>query len=189
MSCLGQPCLLSWPLRASPVRPPPPRSFEELREGQLLDGKVAVFGETGVLLDIGFDVLARLQCSYEQRKRIWRTDVLRGLRVELVEWESRRVHVSFDGLLDLVEGRLVIEQLRRGQILSGTVVSTALVDVNAERKALILGPRDQVFKLRRNEILEGLRVARVRKGKLDVRLPGLEERVAGRGLLVKDPSG
>ncbi|CAK0808933.1 unnamed protein product, partial [Prorocentrum cordatum] len=144
-------------LRVSVEGLPRPRLLGEFQEGDLVDGRVAFRGKAGVSIDIGCAQKAKLLGPSSEVSKLALAEVVKGLRIEKVDVETKEVHVSFPGLSDLVAGRPEkrCRDLRVGEVVHGRVaVSTpvahgsaqgqALVDIGCEQPALLVGPRAEV---------------------------------------------
>lgn len=87
--------------------------LEQLQEGDMVDGEyVMTRGARGnvVLFDIGCESLAALSGPRDEVSKLRKFEKLKGMRIDKVDVEARRISLSFAGLSDHVAGR----ERRRG---------------------------------------------------------------------------
>jgi len=79
--------------------------LEQLQEGDMVDGEYVMTRGSVVLFDIGCESLAALSGPRDEVFRLKKFEKLKGMRIDSVDVEARRISLSFAGLSDHVAGR------------------------------------------------------------------------------------
>lgn len=82
------------------------KKFEDLREGERINGYVAMRFKGGVLINIGCEQLGLLRGPMEEVFMLEPNEQLNGLKIESIDVEGAKVALSYAGLSDLVALRL-----------------------------------------------------------------------------------
>ncbi|CAK0834809.1 unnamed protein product [Prorocentrum cordatum] len=146
------------------------RPRESFTPGDLVDGQVTEHLDREIIIDIGSRSMAYMRVPSRLRFLKWLEvgETLRGLTVEVVNDQTGMIQVMLPlhELHDVVAGRAAsLTDIREGDILDGTVThwnrKGLFLDVGCFFEALLQADRDQMFRLKAGDQLQGLKVRRV----------------------------
>lgn len=91
--------------------------LEQLKEGDTVDGEYVMSRGKAVMFDIGCESLAALEGPRDQVLKLKKFDKLKGMRIDKVDVEARKITLSFAGLSDHVAGRKLPRRQGSAQVL------------------------------------------------------------------------
>jgi transcriptional accessory protein Tex/SPT6 len=91
--------------------------LEQLKEGDMVDGEYVMTRKNVVLFDIGCESLAALEGPRDEVFRLKKFEKLKGMRIDKVDVEARRISLSFAGLSDHVAGRKLPRRQGNAEVL------------------------------------------------------------------------
>lgn len=140
--------------------------LEDIAEGAEVEGVVNNVCVHGVFVDIGAERNARLKLSWRHARRLKRGDHLSKCVVDMVELDTRRIHVSLDDVdATVAVNRLPLEDLEEGITTDGVVTNKGpfgvFVNIGAETDAKLLVPRSIGMRFLRGQVVKDLMVTRI----------------------------